>query len=431
MSSTYNIRMKRTVYPCSSLSGNIIIPSSKSHTVRALLIAAMADGTSVIRNPLSSADTLSCLEVVRTFGAEVDVRDGEWVVRGTGGNLFDGVSGEKISIDVGNSGTTLALASGLAALSDVPVLFTGDSQIKSRPLGNLLDSLEDLGAEVTYSDRKGYPPFTVRGPLEGGFTSIECPTSQYLSSLLVCMPLAPGDTEITVPILMEQPYVEMTLRWLDGQSVEYVNEDYKKFRIKGGQKFKSFSGQVPGDFSSATFFFCGAAIAGGRVTLEGLDMTDSQGDKEVVYMLEKMGCGIDIAGNSVTVEGGSLKGCELDLNDTPDALPALAVAACYAEGETRLINVPQARLKETDRISVMREELSKMGADIEELPDGLVIRGTGLKGAEVCGHGDHRVIMALAVAALGAEGSTVIDDTSAVSVTFPKFFELLGSVVLP
>jgi len=160
-------------------------------------------------------------------------------------------------------------------------------------------------------------------------------------------------------------------------------------------------------------------------------MTDSQGDKEVVYMLEKMGCSIDIDGTSVTVEGGSLKGCELDLNDTPDALPALAVTACYAEGETRLVNVPQARLKETDRISVMREELSRMGADITELPDGLVIRGTGLKGAEVCGHGDHRVIMALAVAALGAEGSTVIDDTSAVSVTFPDFFKLLDSVVIP
>jgi len=232
------------------MSGSIVIPSSKSHTIRALLIAAMADGISVIKNPLSSADTLSCLDVVKIFGAEVDVREGQWIVKGTGGDLFGGVSGKKVSIDVGNSGTTLALASGLAALSDVPVYFTGDSQIKSRPLGNLLDSLEDLGAEVTYSDRKGYPPFTIKGPLVGGSTSIECPTSQYLSSLLVCMPLASGDTEITVPLLMEQPYVEMTLRWLDGQAVEYVNENYKKFRIRGGQRYKVklFPGRFRGIF---------------------------------------------------------------------------------------------------------------------------------------------------------------------------------------
>ena len=158
-------------------------------------------------------------------------------------------------------------------------------------------------------------------------------------------------------------------------------------------------------------------------------MSDSQGDKAVVYMLEKMGCSIETGGNYVKIEGHPLQGCELDLNDTPDALPAMAVTACFAEGETKIYNVPQARMKETDRISVMKKELEKMGADIEELTDGLVIKGRGeLTGTKVSGHDDHRIIMALAIAALASKGETTIDDISAVGVTFPNFFELLEQI---
>ena len=422
----------------------VTVPASKSHTVRALLISAAAEGVSEIINPLDSEDTRSCLSAVRQMGAEVKTgsldKSGtevqSWIVKGTGGDFFkENNHGKDLVIDTGNSGTTLYLAAGIAALSDRPVTFTGDDQIRSRPAGALLKSLEDLGAEVSFSGREGYPPFTVHGPLTGGKTSIECPTSQYLSSLLMCAPLASGNTEIEVTLLREQPYVEMTLKWLDEQNIQYRNESFKRFLIPGRQRYSSFTKQVPGDFSSATFFFCAAAVTRSTITLKGLDMNDSQGDKAVVGMLEEMGCRAETAGDTVTMsgppEGSALKGAVLDLNNTPDALPALAVTACFAEGETRLINVPQARLKETDRIAVMARELSKMGADIEELPDGLVIRGrknkngSFLKGASVSGHGDHRVIMALAVAALRAEGETTIDDDSAVAITFPGFFNLM------
>ncbi len=417
--------MKRTITPGGKIPKRITVPSSKSHTIRALLIASAAEGTSTIINPLVSEDTKSCLETIREFGASVTEEDGRWIVNGT--DVTKGQNtGSGITIDVGNSGTTLYLASGLAALSSRPATFTGDNQIASRSAENLLTSLKDLGASVTYKKKTGHTPFTINGPLKGGKTSIECPTSQYLSSLLLCSPLADGNTEIAVPLLREQPYVEMTLKWLDEQFISYTNKNFKEFFIPGGQKYHPFKTQVPGDFSSATFFFCAAAITGSTIALDGLDMKDSQGDKAVVHMLEKMGCSTQILKNTVILSGKELQGRTLDLNDTPDALPALAAAACYAEGETRLINVPQARLKETDRIAVMKKELSKMGADIEELPDGLVIQGTSLKGAEVSGHGDHRVIMALAIAALQAEGETVIDDDSAVSITFPEFFTFLG-----
>ncbi len=419
--------MKKTIFPVNNLSGEITIPASKSHTIRALLIAAMADKGSLIINPLDSADTRSCVDAVRIIGAKVKIKDDRWIVKGTGGKVIfsDNV------IDVGNSGTTLALAAGLAALGTEAVTFTGDDQIKLRPVGNLLNSLKDLGANVTLNGKDGCPPFTIKGPLTGGKTSIECPTSQYLSSLLLCTPLINGNTEIEVPLLREQPYVEMTLRWMDEQFIAYDNTDFEHFFIPGGQHYEAFAKQVPGDFSSATFFLCAAAITGSTLTLKGLDMNDSQGDKDVVHMLEKMGCSIETGSDYIKIEGHPLKGCELDLNNTPDALPALAVTACFAEGETRIFNVPQARMKETDRITVMKEELEKMGADIKELPDGLVIKGRAtvtLKGTDLSGHSDHRIIMALAVAALASRGETTIDDISAVSITFPNFFELLDQI---
>ncbi len=185
---------------------------------------------------------------------------------------------------------------------------------------------------------------------------------------------------------------------------------------------------VPADWSSATFFLVAAAITGGSLTLEGLDKKDSQGDKAVVGMLEEMGCTAEVVPGGLRIEGRPMHGAVLDLNATPDALPAIAVAACFAEGETRLVNVPQARMKETDRITVMTSELLKLGVDVEELPDGMIIRGRrpgSFKGAMVDGHDDHRVVMALAVAALGCCGELSIKGAEAADVTFPGFFDLL------
>jgi 3-phosphoshikimate 1-carboxyvinyltransferase len=185
---------------------------------------------------------------------------------------------------------------------------------------------------------------------------------------------------------------------------------------------------IPADFSSATFFLVAAAITGGRVTLRGLDMSDTQGDKAVIAMLEEMGARVTHSADGVTLEGGSLNGREFDLNATPDALPAMAVAGVCAMGETRLVNVPQARLKETDRIRVMYEELTKMGARIEELHDGLVIRNSTLRGAVVDGRHDHRVVMALSVAGLAAKGLTEIETAESAAVTFPNYLELMQTL---
>lgn len=406
----------------SKLSGSVRIPGSKSHTIRAVAIASLAEGTSHIWEPLVASDTLSGLHAYSLLGAEV-TRTADWAIRGANGrpSVPDNV------IDVGNSGTSLYIALASAALVNGCTVFTGDEQIRRRPAQPLIDALNALGARIESTRGNGMAPIIVRGPMRGGEIKLDgSKTSQYLTSLLTNCPLASGDTVIEVENLVEKPYVEMTLRWLEEQGIKYEIRN-TKYQIPGNQRYKAFDKAIPADFSSATFFMCAAAITGSDLTLLGLDMNDTQGDKAVAGMLAEMGAKVEQVRDGLRIVGGSLKGGEFDLGDTPDALPALAVTACFAEGETRLVNVAQARLKETDRILVMREELAKMGADIEEMPDGLVIRGGQLKPALVDGHSDHRVIMALAVAGLALDGETTISTAEALNVTFPSFVELMTS----
>lgn len=401
--------------------GRIRIPASKSHTIRALFIAGLASGISVIRDPLLSDDARSAAGTIEAFGAEAGFSDGCCHVRGFSGQ--PDVPSDVIS--TGNSGTTLRLGVMTAALANGWTIFTGDHQIRSRPLKPLLDAVGSLGGTALSTRDNGMAPAAIKGRAVGGRTEIDAVTSQYLSSLLLHTPLLEKDTEIVVTRLNEKPYVDMTLWWLDRQGIRYHNEDFREFYIPGGQKYSAFDMAIPGDFSSAAFFLVQAAISGGEFTLDNLDMSDPQGDKLVISILRDMGARVSFDNGSLYIKGDGLTGREIDMNSIPDALPAMAVAGCFAEGETRLVNVPQARLKETDRISVMCNELRRMGADIQELPDGLVIRRSYLKGTFVEGHYDHRVVMALAVAGLNTEGETIIDTAEAMNVTFPEFARLM------
>jgi len=403
----------------STLRGAVDIPGSKSHTIRAVAIACLAEGESRIRRPLESADARSALGAFTQLGAQVRETPDEWRITGTGGDLRAPGS----SIDVGNSGTTMNVALGACALlKSGQVLLTGDHQIQRRSSAVLMKSLNDLGAQVRDLKGTGCAPFEVRGTLRGGETSIEATSSQFVTSLLMAAPLAAGDSHIRVPLLNERPYVGMTLDWLAKQGIRIeAADDWSYFRVPGGQKFRPVDRRIPADFSSATFFLAAGALPGNAVECRGLDYTDTQGDKTIVEYLRQMGAEVFVDRESIRVSAQNLVGCKLDINATPDALPMLAVLACFARGETRLVNVPQARAKETDRIAVMREELSKMGADIEELADGLVIRESRLRGSTVHSHDDHRVVMSLAVAATQAEGATVIEHAEAMSVTYPGF----------
>ncbi len=408
----------------SRLKGTVAIPGSKSHTIRALTFALLGSGESIIEEPLDSADTRSCRSMIEKFGARIEVSEGRWKVTGSGGAMAppDDV------VDVGNSGTSLYIGLGVAALVDGFTVFTGDHQIRSRPAEGLLASINDLGGRAFSSRGNGIPPIVIGGRITGGETSISAVTSQYLTSLLIAAPCAAGDSIIRVPLLNEKPYVTMTMKWLDRLGIRYTTDNYRSFSVPGRQRYPSFREYIAADFSSATFFMVAAAITGSELILKGPDWNDTQGDKEVVNILKAMGTEVNIGEKAITIRGGSLKGGIFDLNAIPDALPALSVAACFAEGETRLINVPQARLKETDRIKVMHDELIKLGANIEERPDGLIIRQSSLRGRRINGHHDHRVAMALAVAGLASEGEMIVETAESATVTFPSFSDLMVSI---
>ena len=443
------MRAKVSPHP---FSGTVRIPASKSHTIRQLVIAGLAEnGVSEIIRPLDSLDTQSCVAACRALGAEItEKRDGgrlvSCTVRGNGG--FKGGRGGQI--DVGNSGTTLYFALAAAGLGREPFAITGDDSIQRRSASPLLDALCGLGVRATSVRGNGCAPVVVQGPWKGGTVSLRCETSQYLSALLLAAPLAPAGvfTEITVPLLNERPYVEMTLSYLDAQGIPCeAAADFSRFVIPGGASWKPFSRAVPGDFSSAAFPACAAAISGGPVTILGLDPNDTQGDKYFFEILSRMGCTVNwekvpaadhaaaSCGYQVTVSrSGPLRGGAFDLNATPDLLPPAAVTAAFAVGDTVFCNVASARIKESDRIAAMAAGLAALGVRCTEQSDGLVVHGgghAGVSGGLVDSHGDHRIAMAFAAAALAARSPIVIADAECAAVSYPGFLELLRAEMCP
>ncbi|MBN2652692.1 MAG: 3-phosphoshikimate 1-carboxyvinyltransferase [Spirochaetales bacterium] len=420
--------MEKTITP-TKISGTVSIPGSKSHTIRALLIATLAEGKSIIKNPLYSLDTLSCIEACKAFGAKIVAEDEKIIVEGLDINQFK-QSKDEISIDVGNSGTTLYLATAVAGLRRGKTNFTGDKQIQNRTAETLLASLEDLGVTVIRNNANN-APYTIQGPFKGGKTRMECKTSQFLSGLLIAASLADEKTTIEVPLLNEQPYVTMTLNWLEKQEAEIkAYEGYYNFEIEGGAIFHNFEETICGDFSSATFFFCAPVITRSTLTIENLDRNDSQGDKEVLSILAEMGARIEWKDTSVTVSAQdcTVNGISIDLNTMPDALPALAITAAFSSGRTRIYNVEHARFKETDRIKACAQILKQAGIEITEHRDGLEIIGGTFSSCTIDSLDDHRLAMSAAIAALGAEGPIKILNAEAASVTFPNFYDLIDKI---
>ena len=411
-----------------SISGSISIPSSKSQTIRAFLIATFAKGKSIIHNPLLSSDTIACIDACKMLGAKITFTSDNETAFVDSSDL--NIKGKTLTIDTMNSGTTTYLLYGLlGTLGAKEITLTGDEQLNRRPILPLVNAYRDLGLNAELEGE--CPPVKITGALKGGKTSIICKTSQYLSSLLLSLPLASSDSVVDCPLLYEKPYVKMTLEWLDRQNIKYtISEDLQHVEIKGGQCYREDEVTVLGDFSSASFFFVMAAITGTAITVNGLDRNDVQGDKRILDVLQAMGCKITWNGYSVTVKGPEhLKGGSFDLNSMPDTLPVLTIAALKAEEDVLFYNVQNARIKETDRIKCMRENLEALGANVVENPDGLLIKGgTKVKGTLVKGFKDHRIIMALAVCSLLCDEELTIDDESACSVTFPTFFTLFDKL---
>jgi len=408
----------------SKVAGEVMASPSKSYTHRAFMVALLAQGESKVINPLLSFDTEATIEAARVLGAGI-IQEGEiWRVLGTGGELKPRTD----VIDARNSGTTIRLMSAIAALSPKLVRLTGDESVCARPMGPLIEALANLGAKARCEGPQGRPPLVVGGGLRGGGVEITgAISSQFISALLLASPYAKEDVEITVTEeLRSKPYVEITLELLDTAGARIKrSRDFMEFKIPGGQVFKARDFEISGDFSSAAFVLAAAALAGGTVRVNNLDVRSAQGDKRIIELLREFGADVRVKGKAVEVSGGGgLSGIEADCGDNPDLVPALAVLGSVAEGRTRLMNIPHLRFKETDRIRALASELRKLGGEVKERPDELRVLGVEqLKGSKLTSYGDHRMAMALAVAGLVARGETIVDGAESIPVSYPGFVE--------
>ncbi len=408
----------------SKLSGEVTAPPSKSYTHRAFMVALLARGESRIDNPLLGLDTEATIEAVKSMGAEV-VQDGEvWRVHGTAGSLKPSTD----LIDARNSGTTIRLMSAIAALSPRPIRLTGDESILKRPIGPLVEVLNKLGAKARCERADGRPPVVVGGGLKGGEVEMSgAVSSQFISALLLACPYAKEDVELTITEeLRSKPYVEITLELLDAAGADIKRDkSLAKFKISGKQVFEAIDMKVPGDFSSAAFVLGAAALTGSKVRVNNLDVRGAQGDRRIVKLLEEFGADVNVSGKTVEIAGtGELNSIDVDCGDNPDLVPVLAVLGSVADGQTRIINVPHLRFKETDRLKALAIGLKRFGANVKELPDELRLEGVKeLKGTRVGSFGDHRMAMAFAVAGLVAQGETIVEGAESIPVSYSSFVE--------
>ena len=401
----------------SQLNGDIQCPPSKSYTHRAIFLAALSDGKSIVKNALYSSDTKATIDACTTFG--VDVHESGDVISIDNSIDLEGSGG---IIDVVNSGTTIRIATAIAAISPNKTILSGDSSIKKRPMKPLLDSLESLGAKCLSTD--GKPPVTVSGRIKGGKVKIIGDvSSQFISALLIIAPRLENGLELDIEgNIVSKPYIDSTIASMEkfGAEIEVV-EKYRKYKIKH-QIYKPTEFTVPSDFSNLSLILAANVLVGNNVSIKVSIGDLPQGDELFIDILEKMGVTIKLQNDTMTLKSPvKLDGGKFDLSNTPDLLPPLAVLALKAKEPIWIYNVAHARFKETDRIKIIAREMKKLGLRVEEKEDGLILYpAENITNAELEAENDHRLFMAFCICGMYIGGCTVTDSES-VDVSYPNF----------
>lgn len=420
-----------TLKPISKIDGEINLPGSKSLSNRALLVAALAEGTTKITNLLESDDTRHMLNALKQLGINYTLSEDktECTVIGNGGPIH---TTELQELFLGNAGTAMRPLCAALCLGSGSYLLTGEPRMKERPIGHLVDALKEAGATISYQENEGYPPLLIEADgLSGGDVKIDgAISSQFLTALLLAAPMAKEDMTITIiGELVSKPYIDITLHIMKEFGVDVVNNNYKTFTIKGGQTYKAVETfMVEGDASSASYFLAAAAIKGGTVKVTGIGKKSIQGDVQFVDVLEKMGAKVEWGDEYVSVSRGELHAIDMDFNHIPDAAMTIATMALFVEGTTTLRNIYNWRVKETDRLYAMATELRKVGATVEEGEDYLKITPPKeLKHAAIDTYDDHRMAMCFSLLALDPV-SVTINEPECTAKTFPNYFEVLESI---
>ncbi len=435
------------IQPTGPLHARIRPPGSKSLTNRALICAALAEGDSTLSGALESEDTRVMVEALRRLGIAVAHDPPSRTIRltGCGGRLWAAsarmdmanISDSRmftswvemrrapIQIDVANSGTSLRFLTALLTLGQGTFRLDGSPRMRQRPVQDLLDALAQLGGQAASELGTGCPPvvLTAHGLPGGKATIAGSVSSQFLSGLLMAAPHARSPVELTVSgELVSKPYVEMTLAVMRAFGVSLQTEGLSRFLIPAGQAYRGRHYPIEPDASAASYFFAAAAVAGGSVTVEGLSRGSLQGDVAFCDCLRRMGCRVDYAADAITVTGGPLAGVEVDMNAISDTVQTLGAVALFARGPTTVTGVAHIRHKETDRIAALAAELRKLGADVDELADGLRITPRTRRGAVIDTYDDHRMAMSMAIVGLAQPG-VVIRDPGCTAKTYPQFFD--------
>ncbi|PEH30356.1 3-phosphoshikimate 1-carboxyvinyltransferase [Salmonella enterica] len=422
-----------TLQPIARVDGAINLPGSKSVSNRALLLAALACGKTVLTNLLDSDDVrhmlnaLSALGINYTLSADRTRCD----ITGNGGALR---APGALELFLGNAGTAMRPLAAALCLGQNEIVLTGEPRMKERPIGHLVDSLRQGGANIDYLEQENYPPLRLRGGFTGGEIEVDgSVSSQFLTALLMTAPLAPEDTTIRVKgELVSKPYIDITLNLMKTFGVEIANHHYQQFVVKGGQQYHSPGRYlVEGDASSASYFLAAGAIKGGTVKVTGIGRKSMQGDIRFADVLEKMGATITWGDDFIACTRGELHAIDMDMNHIPDAAMTIATTALFAKGTTTLRNIYNWRVKETDRLFAMATELRKVGAEVEEGHDYIRITPPAkLHHADIGTYNDHRVAMCFSLVALSDTPVTILDPKCTAK-TFPDYFEQLARMSTP
>ncbi|ECQ3004986.1 3-phosphoshikimate 1-carboxyvinyltransferase [Salmonella enterica subsp. enterica serovar Infantis] len=422
-----------TLQPIARVDGAINLPGSKSVSNRALLLAALACGKTVLTNLLDSDDVrhmlnaLSALGINYTLSADRTRCD----ITGNGGPLR--ASGA-LELFLGNAGTAMRPLAAALCLGQNEIVLTGEPRMKERPIGHLVVSLRQGGANIDYLEQENYPPLRLRGGFTGGDIEVDgSVSSQFLTALLMTAPLAPEDTIIRVKgELVSKPYIDITLNLMKTFGVEITNHHYQQFVVKGGQQYHSPGRYlVEGDASSASYFLAAGAIKGGTVKVTGIGRKSMQGDIRFADVLEKMGATITWGDDFIACTRGELHAIDMDMNHIPDAAMTIATTALFAKGTTTLRNIYNWRVKETDRLFAMATELRKVGAEVEEGHDYIRITPPAkLQHADIGTYNDHRMAMCFSLVALSDTPVTILDPKCTAK-TFPDYFEQLARMSTP
>ncbi len=407
-----------------SVDGVLTPPCSKSYAQRALATALLAEGESILRGIDFCDDTLSAMKCIETLGAEVSQIDPTTL------RVKGGLNPAGTVLSIGESGLSTRLFTPLVSLLDRPISITGHGSILKRPMKMMIEPLRTLGVEVR--DSEGYLPFEITGPIKGGEVSVDgSASSQFITGLIISLPLAEEDTTLSVSDAVSTPYIDMTIETARQFGVEIAHRDYQEFFIEGRQKYKAADYQIEGDWSAASALLVAGAIAG-ELKLNNISNNSKQADTAICIALERAGAELINEENSITVrrsEGG-LRGFTFDATQCPDLFPALVALAAAAEGETILTGTSRLTHKESNRALTLQEEYEKVGIEVElEGDDTMIIQGGEIHSTTVDSHNDHRIAMSMAISALRGDGEMRITGAECVAKSYPLFFDDLQSII--